>query len=100
MLEKLGYDNVTVIAGDGSLGLPEQAPFDGILVAAAAPQAPPPLLEQLADGGRLVVPLGPPAASRCSPSFTAKGRGLRRDDERLLPLRAPDRRERSCRRTG
>jgi protein-L-isoaspartate(D-aspartate) O-methyltransferase len=57
-LERMGYDNVTVRLGDGSQGWPERAPFDGIMVAAAAPEAPPPLIEQLAEGGRLVIPLG------------------------------------------
>jgi protein-L-isoaspartate(D-aspartate) O-methyltransferase len=59
ILAKLGYHNVTTVLGDGSLGLPEQAPFDRIVVTAAAPSPPPPLLEQLAEGGRLVVPIGP-----------------------------------------
>ncbi|HEY6307419.1 MAG TPA: protein-L-isoaspartate(D-aspartate) O-methyltransferase [Candidatus Angelobacter sp.] len=58
VLERLGYSNATVITGDGSLGLPEQSPFDVIVVAAAAPRVPPALLEQLAPGGRLVVPVG------------------------------------------
>ncbi len=57
-LEQLGYENVRVCAGDGTLGLPEAAPFEAIVVTAAAPRVPPPLLEQLADGGRLVVPVG------------------------------------------
>jgi protein-L-isoaspartate(D-aspartate) O-methyltransferase len=57
-LEELGYENVHVICGDGSLGLPEQAPFDKIVVAAGAPQAPPSLFAQLAEGGMLVVPVG------------------------------------------
>lgn len=57
-LERLGYRNVTVITGDGSLGLPEHANFDAIIVAAAAPRVPPALLEQLAPAGRLVVPVG------------------------------------------
>jgi protein-L-isoaspartate(D-aspartate) O-methyltransferase len=52
------YDNVHVVVGDGSEGLPEHAPFDAILVAAAYPSVPDPLGEQLADGGRLVQPLG------------------------------------------
>jgi protein-L-isoaspartate(D-aspartate) O-methyltransferase len=51
-------DNVEVCVADGSAGLPEAAPFDGILVAAAAPKAPRPLLDQLAEGGRLIVPVG------------------------------------------
>lgn len=58
VLERLGYDNVTVRAGDGYAGWPEYAPFDGIIVTAAAPQIPPPLLEQLKPGGKLVIPLG------------------------------------------
>ncbi len=57
-LEELGFDGVTVEARDGSLGWPEQGPFDIILVAAGAPAVPQPLLEQLADGGRLVIPVG------------------------------------------
>ena len=59
VLAGLGYHNVELAIGDGSLGLPGQAPFDAIVVTAAAPQAPPALLEQLADKGRLVVPIGP-----------------------------------------
>jgi len=58
ILAELGYRNVHVICGDGSLGLPEQAPFDKILVAAGAPHAPPSLIAQLAEGGRLAVPVG------------------------------------------
>jgi protein-L-isoaspartate(D-aspartate) O-methyltransferase len=57
-LASLGYANVAVIVGDGTLGSPEHAPFDGILVGAAAPRVPEPLRRQLADGGRLVVPVG------------------------------------------
>jgi protein-L-isoaspartate(D-aspartate) O-methyltransferase len=58
VLERLGYSNATVITGDGSLGQPENAPYDVIIVAAAAPRVPPALLEQLAIGGRLVIPVG------------------------------------------
>jgi len=54
----LGYFNVHVHAGDGSLGWLEATPYDGILVAAAAPSAPQPLLDQLAEGGHLVIPVG------------------------------------------
>jgi len=54
----IGYDNVAVIAGDGSLGLPDKAPFDAILVAAGGDKVPEPLKRQLAVGGRLVVPVG------------------------------------------
>lgn len=57
-LGRLGYHNVHVHHGDGTLGLPEFAPFDAILVAAAAPASPEPLLAQLAEGGRMVIPVG------------------------------------------
>jgi protein-L-isoaspartate(D-aspartate) O-methyltransferase len=59
LLADLGYGNVEVRVGDGSLGWPEAAPFDAILVTAGAPAPPPSLLDQLdPDGGRLVVPVG------------------------------------------
>jgi protein-L-isoaspartate(D-aspartate) O-methyltransferase len=57
-LTRLGYENVEVFVGDGSAGLPEFAPYDAILVTAAAPRVPLPLENQLADGGRLVIPVG------------------------------------------
>jgi protein-L-isoaspartate(D-aspartate) O-methyltransferase len=57
-LTRLGYDNVHVRIGDGTLGWPGEAPFEGIVVTAAAPLVPPPLVAQLADGGRLVLPVG------------------------------------------
>ena len=58
-LAELGYKNVTVRTGDGYLGWKEKAPFDAILVTAAAPEVPPPLVEQLAPGAILVIPVGP-----------------------------------------
>ena len=57
-LEGLGFRNVWVRAGNGTLGWPDQAPFDRILVAAGGPAVPPPLFEQLAEGGRMVIPVG------------------------------------------
>ena len=58
-LEKAGYaDRVVVIVGDGTLGYPEEAPYDRILVTAAAPDVPEPLLQQLKIGGKLVIPIG------------------------------------------
>jgi protein-L-isoaspartate(D-aspartate) O-methyltransferase len=54
-----GVENVVIVVGDGSGGLPEHAPFDAIIVAAAYPEVPEPFGEQLAEGGRLVQPLGP-----------------------------------------
>jgi len=57
-LERLGFANVHVRCDDGTLGWPEYAPYDAILVAAAAPQIPEPLLDELADGGRIIAPIG------------------------------------------
>jgi protein-L-isoaspartate(D-aspartate) O-methyltransferase len=62
VLAKLGYTNVTIEVGDGSKGLSAHAPFDGIVVSAAAPDLPQALFEQSKEGGRLVVPVGPTEA--------------------------------------
>lgn len=60
VLAELGINNVTLIVGDGSRGYPEAAPYDAIIVTAAAQSVPQALKEQLANGGRLVIPVGPP----------------------------------------
>ena len=57
-LERLGYRNAKIVTGDGSLGLPEASPFDAIIVSAAAPSIPQALVDQLALGGRLLIPIG------------------------------------------
>ena len=60
LLKDLGYENVHPVIGDGYRGLPDKAPFDGILVTAAAPSVPPALVAQLREGGRMLIPVGSP----------------------------------------
>jgi protein-L-isoaspartate(D-aspartate) O-methyltransferase len=91
-LARLGYRNTHLVIGDGTQGWREEAPFDAILVAAAAPEAPAPLLEQLADGGRLVIPLGRPSRDQVLTVYEKKGENVaeRRDTRcRFVPL-VPD----------
>ena len=82
-LARLGYPNVRVRAGDGYKGWPEAAPFDAIIVTAAAPRLPEPLLEQLKDGGRLVIPVG--EADQQLMIVTRTGKTFIR--ENVLPVR-------------
>jgi len=83
LLKRLGYSNVAVRAGDGYLGWPEAAPFDAILVTAAAPRIPAPLKEQLKQGGRLVLPVG----DDWQELMVVTRRGDRFEEKRLLPVR-------------
>ncbi len=78
-LEELGITNVRVVHGNGSIGLPEEAPFDAIIVTAAAPDVPKPLIDQLADGGRLVLPVGDRDMQSLT-KITRTGHTTRRED--------------------
>jgi protein-L-isoaspartate(D-aspartate) O-methyltransferase len=85
----LGYDNIQVRVGDGSLGWPEAAPFDAIAVAAASPTVPRALLNQLAPGGRLVIPTGSTVRFQRLLRVTRTRRGFEEDDlgeVRFVPL--------------
>lgn len=83
LFQELGLKNIHVVDGDGSLGLEEEAPFDAIIVTAAAPKVPEPLKEQLADGGRMVLPVGG-RNGQILELWKRKGRKLEKD--RLAPV--------------
>ena len=88
VLQQLGYASVTIIAGDGSLGWPPAAPYAAISVPAGAPDVPSVLLNQLADGGRMVIPVGPPEQQRLL-RIVRQGDRFRRNDlgaVRFVPL--------------
>ena len=84
-LESLGYENVTLRCGDGSLGWPENAPYDAIVVAAAAPRVPATLKSQLGDGGVLVLPVGPDESVQML--LVVRRVGARFETERSIPCR-------------
>ncbi len=83
-LARLGYSQVTVKTGDGYQGWPEQAPFDAIIVTAAAPEVPPALKDQLKDGGRLVIPVGPMLGPQYLLRLTKQGATFR--EEIITPV--------------
>ncbi len=85
-LARLGYEGIAVRTGDGRLGWPEEAPFDAILVTAAADQVPPPLLAQLAPGGRLVIPVDVPAGHQDLVVIDKLADGSTRE-RRVIPVR-------------
>ena len=88
ILEQLRYYNVAIKLGDGSLGWDEQAPYDAIIVTAAAPEVPEPLTRQLADGGKLVIPVGDRYNQELK-RYTRRGEELEEEDLgacRFVPL--------------
>jgi protein-L-isoaspartate(D-aspartate) O-methyltransferase len=85
-LQELGYKNVEVRIGDGYAGWPEKAPFDGIVVTAAAPRVPQALIDQLKPGGRMVIPVGGEGGSQYLKLLTKRSDGGV-DEKRVLPVR-------------
>ena len=83
LLGRLGYANIQVRAGDGYLGWPEAAPFDAIMVTAAAPRVPEPLKQQLKEGGRLILPVG----DEWQELVVVTRRGDLFEEKRVLPVR-------------
>jgi protein-L-isoaspartate(D-aspartate) O-methyltransferase len=88
LLKKLGYNNVMVVHGDGSIGYKEYAPYDRIIVTAASPEVPESLIEQLGDNGKIVIPLGNRIIQRLE-IIIKEGESLRREISegvRFVPL--------------
>ena len=88
-LSLLGYDNVDVVVGDGLAGVPERAPYDRIIVTAAAESIPPALIAQLAEDGIMVLPIGPHGGGQELVKLTKTGQGLSRENligVRFVPL--------------
>jgi protein-L-isoaspartate(D-aspartate) O-methyltransferase len=84
-LKALGYENVDIVVGDGFAGVPDRAPYDRIIVTAAAETIPEALLDQLADGGIMILPLGSHDGSQHIIKLTKSVTGIRR--ENLIPVR-------------
>ncbi|MGB7295271.1 MAG: protein-L-isoaspartate(D-aspartate) O-methyltransferase [Candidatus Aminicenantales bacterium] len=88
-LRALGYDNIRVRCGDGYRGWPEEAPFDAVIVTCAAPEIPRPLVDQLGEGGRLVIPLGSARHFQTLTLLTKEGGRLRKKEVsgvRFVPM--------------
>ena len=89
-LQRLGYDNVEIVEGDGTKGCRDQAPFDSILAAASGSHVPPPLVEQLAPNGRLVMPIGEPGWVQELVKVTRQEDGILKQEKlggvRFVPL--------------
>ena len=89
-LARLGYSNVEIVEGDGTRGCPDEAPFDAILAAASGSHVPPPLVGQLAPGGRLVMPIGDPDEVQQLIKVTKQEDGILRQEDlgavRFVPL--------------
>jgi protein-L-isoaspartate(D-aspartate) O-methyltransferase len=88
-LETLAYDNVEVVTGDGLVGVPGRAPFDRIIVTAAAEEIPEALLAQLGEGGVMILPLGPQRVGQDLVKVTRTAEGLKREEliaVRFVPL--------------
>lgn len=83
-LKRLGYDNVKVLAGDGYKGWPDHAPFDAIIVTCAPDQIPQPLVGQLRDGGRMIIPVGPPDNQQL---YLLQKHGTKVEQQATLPVR-------------
>jgi len=79
-LKTLGYANIAILLGDGFAGAPERAPFDRIMITAAVEEVPAALVDQLADGGKMVLPLGPPDGTQRIVKLSKTGGALARED--------------------
>jgi protein-L-isoaspartate(D-aspartate) O-methyltransferase len=95
LLARLGYKNVNPITGDGSLGLPDAAPFDAIIVSAAAADVPHALLDQLGEGGRMIIPVGNAESQQLLFIRKINGQAVSsaREAVRFVPLISEKRRE-------